>query len=115
MPEIPIIQNIHQKVLDVIQSDGCKLQMDDWHSDLNIQEGRHCGTTHCRAGWVVYLAGVEGRRLEEATLTEFAAKQIYKASSKIRVSPNQFYTTDEKAMADIVRCAELERDGKIAD
>jgi hypothetical protein len=74
--------------------------MGQWHT---------CETTHCRGGWIVTLAGPVGGALEAITNTEFAAMQIYKASSPIRVSPARFYDTDETAMADIVRCAEEER------
>ncbi len=70
--------------------------MGNWHT---------CETTHCRAGWVTTLAGEAGKKLEEQTSTEFAAMQIYKASSTIRVSPVRFYETNEKAMEDIIRCA----------
>jgi hypothetical protein len=73
--------------------------MDNWHT---------CDTTHCRGGWVVTLAGEAGKKLEKATTTEFAAMQIYKASSPIRVSPVRFYEKDDVAMADIVRCAREE-------
>jgi hypothetical protein len=57
------------------------------------------------------LAGEAGRALEEKTSTEFAAMQIYKASSPIRVSPARFYDSDEAAREDIERCAKLERGG----
>jgi hypothetical protein len=73
--------------------------MSDWHT---------CETTHCRAGWVVTLAGKEGKLLEERTSTQFAAMMIYKASSEIRVFPPRFFESNEVAMADIKRCAELE-------
>jgi len=73
--------------------------MDSWHT---------CDTTHCRAGWVVFLAGEPGRVLENHTSTQFAAMQIYKASSPIRVSPTRFFETNEVAMADIKKCAEEE-------
>ena len=75
--------------------------MDVWHT---------CDTTHCRAGWITTLAGPAGKALEEATSTEFAAMQIYKASSPIRVSPVRFYETNEVAMADILRCAKEEEE-----
>ena len=75
------------------------LKMDEWHN---------CETTHCRAGWVVHLAGERGKLLEAYTNTEFAAMQIYKASSDINVSPMRFYASNEDAMEDIKRCAELE-------
>ncbi len=70
--------------------------MSNWHL---------CETTHCRGGWVVTIAGEAGKKLEALTTTEFAAMQIYKASSPIRVSPVRFYETNEAAMADIERCA----------
>jgi hypothetical protein len=71
--------------------------MGSWHSA--------CRTTHCRAGWVVELAGEAGKALEKATTTEFAAMQIYHKSSPIHVPPTRFYGSKEAAMADIIRCA----------
>jgi hypothetical protein len=99
MPTIPIITNIHQRVRDAVTAPGHHLKMSNWHD---------CDTTHCRGGWVVSLAGPEGKALEAATSSEFAAMQIYKASSPISVSPVRFYETDEAAMKDIIRCAEEE-------
>ena len=73
--------------------------MATWHT---------CDTTHCRAGWVVMLAGDQGKKLESETTTCFSAMQIYKASSPIKVLATRFYETNEKAMADIIRCADEE-------
>lgn len=73
--------------------------MDDWHT---------CNTTHCRAGWVVHLAGEQGYKLEKDTSTCFAAMQIYKNSSSIKVSPVRFFDINEVAMKDIERCANEE-------
>jgi hypothetical protein len=67
-----------------------------------------CETTHCRAGWVVHLAGKPGYRLEARTNWLFAAQQIYKASSPIKVSPTRFYGSNELALEDMKRCAEEE-------
>lgn len=96
MPETPIIPNIHALVLEAVTAPNHGFDMGNWHS---------CETTHCRGGWVVTLAGEAGKKLEAATTAEFAAMQIYKASSPIRVSPVRFYETTEVAMADIKRCA----------
>jgi ribosomal protein S11 len=74
--------------------------MESWHS---------CDTTHCRAGWVVHLAGEEGYELERKTSTPFAAMQIYHKSSEIKVSPVRFYEDNKKAMEDIKQCAEKEK------
>jgi hypothetical protein len=99
MANIPVIPNIHQALLAAVTEPSHALKMDNWHS---------CRTTHCRGGWVITLAGEDGKKLEEATTTEFAAMQIYRASSPIRVSPVRFYETNEVAMADIERCAKEE-------
>jgi hypothetical protein len=87
--------------LEAIHDNGNKLEMGSWHI---------CETTHCRAEWVVKLAGEAGEKLEKQTTTLFAAMQIYKASSDIRVSPTRFYDSNEIAMADIKACAEKEKD-----
>jgi len=77
------------------------LDMSSWHT---------CETTHCRAGWVVTLAGEEGKLLESKTSTLFAALQIYKKSSpNIKVSPTRFFESNEVALSDMKRCAELEK------
>ncbi len=87
------------------------LNMGLWHESEEINsEGAYCGTTHCRAGWVITLAGKEGIELEKRTSTLHAAMQIYRSSNpNIRVSPNRFFESNEKAMEDIKRCAELEK------
>ncbi|MEN9545006.1 MAG: Ralstonia phage RsoP1IDN, partial [Pseudomonadota bacterium] len=64
-----------------------------------------CSTTHCRAGWAVALAGDAGRALEAATRgTASAAYLIYAASDPARPVVD-FYTTREKALADMKRRA----------
>jgi hypothetical protein len=96
---VPTIDDIHQSILKAVSGKDA-LDMDKWHT---------CETTHCRAGWVVILAGEAGKKLEKQTSTPFAAMQIYKASSPIRVFPPRFYENNEVAMMDIVRCADEER------
>lgn len=96
--KIPIVKNIHGKVLAAVSFPDA-FKMCCWHS---------CNTTHCRGGWVISLAGLDGKKLEEQTSSEFAAMAIYSKSSTIKVSPVRFYESNEAAMADIKRCAELE-------
>lgn len=86
---VPVVENIHKKVYEAA-SRPCALEMSTWHSG--------CGTAHCRAGWVVTLAGEEGAALEAATSTEFAAMAIYAASSDVKVSPTEFYLPNEEAL-----------------
>ncbi|HYF03816.1 MAG TPA: hypothetical protein VEC36_10600 [Patescibacteria group bacterium] len=74
--------------------------MKRWHT---------CETTHCRAGWVVTLAGEAGRELEQKMTPFIAAMRIYRASSTIQVSPVTFYESAELALANLKLCAELEQ------
>lgn len=109
MPETPIIENIHQKIHDAVTKKG-ELQMDDWHADKSKNsEGEYCGTTHCRAGWVIAVSGKAGVELESIFGTENAAMQIYSKSSEIKVSPTRFYQSNEVDMEDIERCAKEEQ------
>jgi hypothetical protein len=98
-PKIPKIDGIHQAVLEATSSPNA-LDMSSWHS---------CVTTHCRAGWVVTLAGRQGKALEEFFNTPLAAYLIYKASSPLRVGMDKFYVSDKEAMADMKRLADEER------
>ena len=95
-----MIPKIHSAVLAAVKNLGA-LEMATWHT---------CETTYCRAGWIVFLGGPKAKALEAASGTLFAAMQIAKASSSIRVSPVRFFDTNEVAMADIERCAKLEAD-----
>jgi hypothetical protein len=96
-PPVPVIENIHQRVLEAVTAPNHALDMSDWHT---------CGTTHCRAGWVVHLAGEAGYALERFHNTALAAQLIYDASDTTRrISPVRFYETNEVAMADIRRLA----------
>jgi hypothetical protein len=98
--KVPVIENIHQKVYEAASKEGA-LDMSSWHS---------CETTHCRAGWAVFLAGEAGKKLENQTSTLFAAMQIYKASSEIRVYPPSFFVANKLAMEDMRACAQMENE-----
>jgi len=95
----PKIKNIHKAVLEAASNKDA-LEMGKWHI---------CDTTHCRAGWVVTLAGEEGKKLEKFfNSTLIAAMKIYNESSTIKVGATRFFESNEVAMADMKRCAELE-------
>jgi len=98
---IPAIDNIHQKIYEAASKPDA-FCMSSWHK---------CKTVHCRAGWTVVLAGKEGKELEEKTSTLFAAMQIYKKSG-YEISPRRFFDSDDVAMADMKRLAELEKQTK---
>ncbi|MBP0661314.1 hypothetical protein, partial [Mycobacterium tuberculosis] len=66
---------------------------------------------HCRAGWVVTIAGEAGKELESKIGTAGAALAIYLKSDPERFKtepiPN-FYCDNDAALADMKRMAEEE-------
>ena len=94
-PEIPKIDNIHLRVYEAVSRPNA-LNMSDWHT---------CSTTHCRAGWVVHLAGEAGYALERFHNTALAAQLIYGASG-YKINPGAFYTNNDEAIADMKALAE---------
>jgi len=101
--DIPKIDNIHQRVYEAVTGTPDALEMSTWHT---------CETTHCRAGWVVTLAGAEGRALERRFNTSLAAMMIYDASCPgYKINPARFFDSNEDALADMKRLAEGEEGG----
>ena len=97
---VPFIKDIHQTVYQAASVPPEALDMSTWHK---------CETTHCRAGWIVTLAGAGGAALEWALGTAAAAALIYiKSDPKLEKIPN-FYATNEEALADMKRLADLEK------
>jgi uncharacterized protein YjbI with pentapeptide repeats len=99
LSDAPKIENIHQAVYAAASAEGA-LNMGDWHT---------CETTHCRAGWVVHLAGDAGRDLEERIGTPAAASLIYLASDPAIGKFPDFYCDNETALADMKDRAEREQ------
>jgi hypothetical protein len=101
---VPKIPNIHQTIY-AAASQPHALDMSTWHGESA------CGTTHCRAGLVVALAGDGGKALEWAMGTSTAATLIYLASDPDRWQkerlPN-FYCMNDDALADMKRMADEE-------
>lgn len=101
LPPVPVLAGVHQLVHAAV-APADALDMGDWHT---------CETTHCRAGWVVHLAGAAGRELEQRLGTPLAATLIYRASSPLPVPLARFYDDEGPARADIARLAALEAAG----
>ena len=101
----PKIENIHQRIY-AAASQPDALDMSDWH-DAEYKKGG-CGTTHCRAGWAVALAGEDGRKLESEMGTPAAATMIYLASDPTLDKFPSFYCGKAEALADMKRLADLE-------
>ena len=93
---VPVVDDLDKLVLDSVGEYGDKLDMHYWH----------CGTTHCRAGWAITLAGDAGSELERLFGPETAGRMIYEASTG-RPAPD-FFASDSEALADIRRCAGVE-------
>ncbi len=68
-----------------------------WHS---------CETTHCRAGWVIHLAGEEGYKLEKFFDTCLAAQFIYRESG-YEINPCRFFLNNDESLADMKELAEV--------
>ena len=96
--DIPVIPNIDDTILAAIEAGG-ELDMSSWHGS-----GGWCGTTHCRAGWAIHLAGESGKALEDKVGPYIAGAMIYRASRPDQPAP-WFFAPQEKAMADIRKCA----------
>lgn len=96
MMGVPTIERIHTAIADAVGENGENLMMSEWH----------CGTTHCRAGWVVTLAGEAGAKLETSIGTAVAAALIYLASDPEIARIPDFYCKDDEALTDIKRMAE---------
>ena len=87
--DAPAVSNVHQQLADAVNRNN--LNMGVWH----------CGTTHCRAGWVVTLAGKPGRELEAKIGTNAAAALIYMASDPGLEQIPSWFASKENALADI--------------
>jgi hypothetical protein len=97
-PRVPRISNIHRTVYAAASASGA-LNMSRWHT---------CETTHCRAGWIVTLAGPAGAALEYAFGPNVAAALIYKASDPSMERVPNWLESNEEALADMKRLADLE-------
>jgi hypothetical protein len=96
VPPIPRIENIHARIFEAVTAPKA-LDMSTWHS---------CNTTHCRAGWVVTLAGEAGEKLEAFHNTELAAMLIYRESG-YHINPARFYDGNQAALEDMRKLAEV--------
>ena len=96
---VPVIPDIDAAILAAIEAPGCRLDMSDWHG---------CGTTHCRAGWAIHLAGKSGKELQDKYGPFLAGSLIYRASRPNKPAP-WFHAPTDKALADIRKCAAAER------
>jgi len=112
--EIPVIPQLDVKVLAAIEAAPERFDMSSWHmfaSDIDettaapsglLEAGAACGTTHCRAGWAIHLAGEAGYALEKRVGPHAAGTLIYLKSTG-RVP--SFSASGDDALEDIRACA----------
>ena len=75
--------------------------MSTWHT---------CETTHCKAGWIITLAGEMGKILEEKIGTASAAYRIYRASDTYNLLRGvDFYSSNQAALIELEWLAKAER------
>ena len=91
---VPVIENIDARIAEAVGENGEHLYMDEWH--LNTP----CGTSHCRAGWAITLAGDKGSILERLYGPEVAGTLIYAASRPDKKHPD-FFINNKAALASI--------------
>ena len=97
-PDVPIVPNLDTRILEAIEGGQYTLEMSNWHGP----ENDWCGTTHCRAGMSIHVAGARGWALERKLDPLRAGRLIYLVSTGR--SPH-FFASNEAALADIRRCA----------
>jgi hypothetical protein len=105
---VPVVEDLDAKILARITAAPESFHMSDWHTNREgtpvvAEAGAStCGTTHCRAGHAIELAGAAGYALERAISPAAAGGLIYILSTGRHPD---FYSNTETALADIRRCA----------
>jgi hypothetical protein len=103
LPDAPVVPNIDAAILAAVEAGGT-LRMSSWHT---------CGTSHCRGGWAVHLAGDAGYALERKFGTNVAATLIYAASRPgVPVPSFSADAADDETLADIRACAAAQTSGE---
>ena len=91
LPALVVVRDLDRAILAAIERGGV-LDMAAWHGQPDAQEDG-CGTTHCRAGWAIALAGEAGRVLEDIYGPQVAGALIYAASRPDKPVPDFFAST----------------------
>jgi hypothetical protein len=100
---VPVVPNLDEQILTMVEGERARgsLFMRSWHAGRPriVVAGKKCGTTHCRAGWAVALAGEAGWALEKRVGTAVAGTMIYAASAGY--VPDFYDYSDASALEDI--------------
>ena len=104
-PDAPFkVDGLDAKILGAIKAGQGTLDMSTWHGEDAVDATNWCGTTHCRAGYAICMAGPAGFDLERKFGSERAGRMIYAVSRPDKPLPD-FYASDDEAMEDMEAAA----------
>lgn len=115
--DAPVVPDIDARMFQIISNDRQCFDMSAFHSSelrygrrcferlshpvfANVTADNLCGTTHCRAGFAVLLAGEAGKALEGEVGPHVAGCLIYAASRPGKPLPD-FFCDSSIALTDI--------------
>jgi hypothetical protein len=99
---IPVVPMLHTQMLARIEALPESFDMSCWHSVSA------CGTTHCRAGFAIDLAGQAGYELESRVGSAVAGALITQVSCPWLDQVPDWVANNKGALADIRACAARE-------
>lgn len=106
--DVPIVPDLPERVLKIIEGKPGRFDMNDWHVDAKtgLVAGYDrglpisCDTVHCLAGWFIHLGGGDGYRLEAALSPSMAGAMIFAASCPGEPIPD-FYASNDDALENL--------------
>lgn len=110
-PDVPIVENLNTKTLALLESNPDSFDMSSWHGFADPKgDALRCGTSHCRAGWAIALAGKLGEELEYAFGSLVAGMLIFAKSCPRETNRPDFFCTEEAAIQQIREAAAREQE-----
>lgn len=107
LKDVPVVVDIDEKIFNIIHANPRLFSMRSYHKpgkdDGPDFLGFPCGTSHCRAGWAIALAGKAALELENKYGSNIAGALIYAASRPDQPIPN-FFCSNERALVDLLSC-----------
>lgn len=99
-PGVPVVDHLDARIARLIEAEPRQFDMATWTGS-----NEKCGTTHCRGGWAIALAGEAGTELLDRECPYVTAAAIYIASTG---RMPRFFAHDYEALADIRAQATLD-------
>lgn len=108
---VPVVEHLHNRIADALEQGGA-VNMNAWHGKNHTEyQTGFWGQEHCYAGWILRMAGEQGRLLQEEVDAPLAALLILAASCLYLTDHEEinFYASATEAKHWIERCAQHER------